>query len=403
MKKVLLLLLSVAAIAGAGAQVGSSFQTNLFLNGKGGVVLYNNDNGMALGFGGGATIGKWVAEPLALRFGIDAASVADRQQTADGSGSTLHLFASIDAMWDLRTVFGNGPQDWYVRAYPFVGIGGMFRARDNDESQLYNTFQVSFGVHAPFSLNRYSNWAGFLEYRLFLLPDQYDNNSDGVSMHYVTLGFTRRFNVDPYHRRTATESRAMRDDWFVGFGIGPNYSSFEALTNPNAGGLAMIGVAPEIMVGKNYSNFWTLRLELTGLSAHEAYDTLKQSAERYMFTYLHGDLMINLSHALYFKRGVKWNVLPYVGVGPVWRYDDKKMNMAGNAGIMFRRYINEAGDFFVDAKYVMVPPSVGGGRGPSGSIYGVGIPSITAGYIYNFGVTSTRYRLPASHSSECVY
>lgn len=401
-KKCLVLLVFSFYFLPLSAQVGSSFQTNLFFGGKAGAVLYSNDNGTAFGFGGGACIGKWIAEPLALRVSLDVASVASRDNTPDGD-MMLHMFGSIDALWDLWADFGSGPQDWFVRFYPMVGIGGLFRGEPGADGTPYNVFQVSLGFHAPFSFSRYSKWAGFLEYRFFCLPQGYDNNASHASMHNVSLGFTRRFNSDPYHRRTANESRGVRDDWFVGAGIGPNFSAFDLFTNPHSGGLAMIGVAPEIMIGRNYSNFWTLRLELTGLSAHEAFDTLMETADNYMFTFVHADVMINLTHALYFKRGVKWNFLPYLGVGPVWRYDVMKLNMAGNFGVMARRYLNEAGDFFIDAKYVMVPPSIGGGRGPSGNIYRVGIPSITAGYIYNFGVTSSRYRQPASHSNECVY
>ena len=383
------------------AQVGSSFTTNMFLSGKAGAVLYSNANGAAFGFGGGVSMGKWVAEPLALRFGADVVMVANRRQTLEG-GSTMHLFPSLDAMWDPMAVIERGPQDWNVRLYPFVGIGGLFRGGDKEMREKdYNVFQVSLGLHAPFSFSRYSKVAGFLEYRFYCHPDNFDGNHCHNGMHTFALGLTRRFNSDPYHRRTAQESHTSRDDWFFGGGIGPNFSSFDLFANIGDG-MAMVGVAPEIMVGRNYSNFWTLRLELTGLSAHEQFDTLTSTAERYMFTFLHADLMVNISHALSFKRGVRWNVLPFIGVGPVWRYDKMNMNMAGNLGVMFRRYINEAGDFFIDAKYAMVPPSIGGGTGPSGNIYMVGIPSITVGYIYNFGVTSTRYRLPASHSTDCV-
>lgn len=384
------------------AQVGSSFQTNLFVSGKAGGVLYNNDNGMAVGFGGGLSIGKWIAEPLALRANVDMGMIPSREQTATG-GSTMHLQPSLDAIFDLWAVFGDGPQNWYIRVYPMVGIGGLFRSFDLNEDNPYNVFEVSMGLHIPFSYPRYTKWAGFLEYKYIMLPERYDRNPGNVGLNSISLGLTRRFNMDPNHRRTAQESHDVGDDWFAGCGIGVNYSSFDLFSNPNLGGMAMIGVAPEIMFGRNYSNFWTLRIGLTGLSAHEQFDTLSSTAKEYMFTFVHADLMVNISHAINFKRGVKWNVLPYIGVGPVWRYDDMVMNMAGNLGIMFRRYLNEAGDFYIDAKYVMVPPAIGGGRGPSGSIYGVGLPSITAGYIYNFGVTSARYRQPASHTLDCVY
>lgn len=382
------------------AQVGSSFKTNLFISGKVGGGLYSSASGSNMALGGGFGVGKWIAEPLALRASADLVNAAGFGETDDAA---MRLFLSMDAIWDLWTDFGKGPQDGYVRFYPFIGIGAQFRSIPDDRKSQYNVFQVSFGLHVPFSFQRHSNLAGFLEFRRFCFPEDYDNGEGQVGMNLVTLGLTHRFNVDPYHRRTAQESHTVRDDWFAGAAIGVNYSAFDIITNPNRGGLSMVGVAPEIFVGRNYSNFWTLRVEFTGLSAHEMYDTTTATAEDYKFTYLHTDLMVNVSNAIYFKRGVKWNLLPYIGVGPVWRYDDKKICMAGDMGIMLRRYINEAGDFFVDAKYVMIPPHVGGGRGPSGSIYGVGIPSITVGYIHNFGHTSTRYRLPASFSIDCVY
>jgi hypothetical protein len=52
------------------------------------------------------------------------------------------------------------------------------------------------------------------------------------------------------------------------------------------------------------------------------------------------------------------------------------------------------GDFYIDLKYIMVPPRVAGEAGPSGSIFGVGYPMLTFGYIHNFGHSTTRYRMP---------
>ena len=167
----------------------------------------------------------------------------------------------------------------------------------------------------------------------------------------------------------------------------------------------MYGVAPEVMFGRNYSNFWTIRFQLGGLTAHEPYDTINDEAgESYTFSTLHADLMVNLTHALKFRRGKKLNVLPYLGAGAIWRYDDLKFDMAADAGIMFRYYVGIHSDFYVDLKYTMVTPRIGGGTGPESAVGGsalkpaqfwVGLPSLTVGYIYNFGHSTTRYRLPA--------
>ena len=107
--------------------------------------------------------------------------------------------------------------------------------------------------------------------------------------------------------------------------------------------------------------------------------------------------MINLTHLANFRRGQKWNFMPYLGAGPVWRYGDApKFHVAADAGLFIRRFIDNAGDFYIDLKYIMVPPRVAGNTGPSGSILGVGYPSITFGYIHNFGRSTTRFRQPVN-------
>ena len=156
----------------------------------------------------------------------------------------------------------------------------------------------------------------------------------------------------------------------------------------------MVGVAPEIMFGRNFSNFWTVRFEATGLTGHQVFDTVRQEAgDAFTFTMIHADLMMNLSHAFGFKRGVHWSIMPYLGAGTIWRYDNVRFDMAADFGIFFRRYISREGDLFVDLKYIMAAPgSIGGGNIPSGKFYGFGLPSLTVGYIHNFGHSTTRYR-----------
>ena len=158
------------------------------------------------------------------------------------------------------------------------------------------------------------------------------------------------------------------------------------------------------MFGRNCSNFWTIRFELTGLTAHGPYDTInEQAGDGYTFGMLHSDVMLNLTHAIKFTRGKKLNVLPYLGAGMVWRFDKPQFDMGADFGVMLRYYIGRRSDLYADLKYLMVPPRIGGGIGPEGPLPGifgynvvwVGLPSITLGYIYNFGTNTTRYRLPA--------
>ena len=112
---------------------------------------------------------------------------------------------------------------------------------------------------------------------------------------------------------------------------------------------------------------------------------------------LHTDFMINLSHLLNFKRGVRWNILPYLGAGPVWRYRSQPVfDLGADFGIMARRFMDNMGDFYIDLKYLMVPPRIAGGSGPTGSYLGVGFPMLTVGYIFNFEHSTTRYRMPVN-------
>ena len=403
MKKIIISLLMLVTFTGARAQVGTDFGVNMFMSWGGGVSMYHHvDQTVGPGFSTGAAIGKWILSPLALRGSFNFMTAP-----ALTEGRNFEPFASagVEFLWDVNSTFFR-IRNWRFNAYPMIGLGLFFRGGYNDGVRSHPTdhsVHTMFGLHMPFRLSE--TFDLFLEYKGYLLDYGFDGGGEsGVRMHSLTAGFNLRFFQSPFNRRTEFESRSTLEDWFIGFGIGPNYSLFDMFANPNHGGFKMVGVAPEIMFGRNFSNFWTIRFELTGLSAHEIYDTVTQEAgDAYTFSMFHADLMVNLTHVLNYKRGVKWNVLPYLGAGAIWRYGNINYKMSGDAGIMFRRYIDQMGDFFIDLKYMLVHPSISGGVGPSGVYYGVGIPSITFGYIHNFGASSTRYRLPVGSTGNCAY
>jgi hypothetical protein len=89
--------------------------------------------------------------------------------------------------------------------------------------------------------------------------------------------------------------------------------------------------------------------------------------------------------------------MPYLGAGPVWRYQTNPVFTVGaDAGLYIRRYVDNMSDIYFDLKYIMVPPRLAGGPGPSGSIFGVGFPIVTFGYVYNFDHSTSRYRMPVN-------
>jgi hypothetical protein len=365
----------------------------MFMNMGGGVSMYkNSDSPLLNGFSGGISVGKWILSPLAARITLDFQTLSKIEDMEENAA-----FAStgVEFLWDFTSTFMR-IRNWRVNVYPMIGLGVFFRTSHVIDGRVHGTDREVhglLGLHVPVRIS--GGWSAFAQYKCYFLPTHSVDVDYAAMMHSITGGFTYNFTETPFHRRTEHESRSTDEDWFAGFGLGTNYSSFDLFTNPNHGGLAMLGVTPEIMFGRNFSNFWTIRFEATGLTAHEKYDTvLGEAGKGYTFTMVHADLMTNLSHLFNFKRGAYWSIMPYLGAGAIWRYDDVKFDMAADFGLFLRRYISREGDLFVDLKYIMMAPRIGGSAGPSGSIYGVGLPSITVGYIHNFGHSSTRYRQP---------
>lgn len=384
----------VLGCAGVQAQIGTDFGVNMFMSMGGGISYYQNKSkNFSPGFSGGIAVGKWILSPLAGRVGVDFQTVPIEN---DETKNFTFASASAEFLWDFNSSFTR-IKHWRVNFYPMIGLGIYLRPEyeAGDIISEHGDHEVHglLGFNVPVRIS--GGWDAFLEYKCYFLPAYFEGGGNAVFMHSLTAGVTHNFTESPFHRRTEYESRSTDEDWFVGVGLGPNYSSFDLFTNKHHGGFAMVGVAPEIMFGRNFSNFWTIRFEATGLTGHELYDTIRQEAgDPFTFTMIHADVMMNLSHALDFKRGAHWSIMPYLGAGTIWRYDKVKFDMAADFGIFFRRYISREGDLFVDVKYIMAAPRIGGGHVPSGSIYGFGLPSITVGYIHNFGQSSTRYRIP---------
>lgn len=393
MKKIIISVMLVLGLAGAHAQVGTDFGVNMFMTMGGGISYYQNESrNVTPGFSGGIGVGKWILSPLAGRVSLDVQTVPMEDNV--GSNFTF-ASATMAFLWDFNATFTR-IKHCRVNFYPMIGLGVYLRSAykyDNVTAGTDHEVHGMLGFNVPVRIG--SGWDAFLEYKCYFLPAYYDGGGNLVLMHSLTAGITHNFTESPFHRRTEYESRSTDEDWFVGVGIGPNYSSFDLFTNKHHGGLAMVGVAPEIMFGRNFSNFWTIRFEATGLTGHELFDTVRQEAgDAFTFTMIHADVLMNLSHAFDFKRGAHWSIMPYMGAGTIWRYDRVKFDMAADFGIFFRRYISREGDLFVDLKYIVAAPRIGGGHIPSGSIYGFGLPSITVGYIHNFGRSTTRYRQP---------
>ena len=370
---------------------------SLYASVNGGAFAYSHSGTTVFGVPTfGVEVGSWLMKPLAFQIAYDGAIAPSAIEGS--SDNPLFSFMSAEFKWDVNATFFNVYNKTFqypIPFYPMIGLGMLIREPvtvNGKSTSIANKFQAMLGLQLPVRLT--NHLSASLEYKCFLQPEDFDGTKGLSSMHLFTMGLMWRQSDDPFYRKAAFESRGTDEDWFVGVGIGPNYSSFDLFTNKHHGGLAMVGVAPEIMFGRNFSNFWTVRFEATGLTGHQVFDTVRQEAgDAFTFTMIHADLMMNLSHAFGFKRGVHWSIMPYLGAGTIWRYDNVRFDMAADFGIFFRRYISREGDLFVDLKYIMAAPgSIGGGNIPSGKFYGFGLPSLTVGYIHNFGHSTTRYR-----------
>lgn len=394
MKKLLLTLLLVGSLLGVSAQKEGAYADNtFFLSMNVGGAYYHHEGSGTLGVpSAGVYLGRWLMRPLAFRIAGDMAMIPANSEAGTDGG--MFVMGSAQFMWDINSTFFhvyNRNYQYPIPFYPMIGLGVLYKTEGPDRD-----FQGMLGAHIPFRIGEL--WDAALEYKCFFLPAHFDGSMTRSSLlHTVGIGLSRRWSDDPYHRRTAFESRNTGEDWFTGFGVGALFNSFE-FEHVLTPGSKLWNITGDMMVGRNWSNIWTIRFELSGFFGRGRYVNNKPGLW-YTFNSLHTDFMINLSNLANFRRGRKWSFLPYLGAGPVWRYKHPVFSLGADGGLMVRRYVDNMGDFFVDFKYIMVTPYFAGGTGPSGSYLGVGYPMVTVGYICNWGHSTTRYRMPVN---SCV-
>ncbi|MBQ9417372.1 MAG: hypothetical protein IJU19_02195 [Bacteroidales bacterium] len=408
MKHTLLLLFVIGQFTLALSQTRNAYaDKTLYLSLRGGAYLYSHSTQTQFGLPAlGFDIGRWIMRPLSFQTSFDY--FASDNHT-DSTSKTNHYFmASAEFRWDVNaTLHQVHTGSLFMHpcpVYPMIGLGLLWRDFSETDQDLApgadNDFQAMLGLQLPMRLS--NHWTAFLETKCTFFPQHFDaSNGDNYFFSFL-LGTSYQWSDNPFHRSTTYESKELTHDWFVGFGGGTQISSFE-FEYAFDSKAKLWTFTPELIFGRNFSNVWTIRFELSGFSARERYNEDQEAVGiRYAFNYLHTDFMINLSRLTRFRPGSRLNFMPYMGAGPIWRYQSPAYTVAADAGLLTRYYIDPAGDLYLDLKYTMTPPRVAGDTGPSGSIYGVGYPSLTLGYLYNFSRTSTRYRMPLQSSKECI-
>lgn len=406
--KLALLLFAIGQCPIALSQTHNAYaDKTLYLSLRGGGYLYSHSTQCQFGTPLiGIDIGRWIMRPLAFQTSFDYFTAKSR---LDSTTTVSNYFmASAEFRWDvnatLRQVHTGSVFMHPCPIYPMIGLGLLWRDfTETDKGPALgedNDFQAMLGFQLPMRLS--DHWTSFLEAKCTFFPQHFDaSNGDNYFISFL-LGASYQWSDNPFHRSTTYESRELSHDWFVGFGGGPQISSFEFEYAFDAKS-KLWTIVPELIFGRNFSNVWTIRFELSGFFARERYNAETSTlGMRYNFNYLHTDFMINLSRLTKFQPGSRLNIMPYMGAGPIWRYRTPQYTVAADAGLLTRYYINPSGDLYLDLKYIMTPPRVAGNIGPSGSIFGVGYTSLTFGYIYNFNHTFTRYRIPLQASKECI-
>lgn len=405
MKKIALTLLLALCCLGAKTQP-VVMPGSLYASINAGGFAYKHISGMNMGAPSfGVEIGSWIMKPLAFQLAYEGAMAPSFYQSETG-GNALFSFLSAEFKWDFNATFFhvyNKTIQYPLPVYPMIGLGLLMRNQISVNGVTHSTdneFHAMLGLQFPVRLT--DRLSAKLDYKCFFMPQGFDGSVGDNYMHMLGLGLMWRATDDPYHRKTAFEARNTSEDWFVGYGVGALFNSFEfeAFLGDNAKS-KLWNVTGDMMVGRNYSDIWTIRFELSGFFARHRYNAEKQQAGNwYPFNMLHTDFMVNLAHLFSFKRGDRLSILPYLGAGPVWTYKHPRFDVGADFGLMARYYIDNAGDVFFDAKYMMVPPRVAGGYGPSGNILGVGYLTLTVGYIHNFGHSTVRYRMPVNHCTD---
>lgn len=380
---------------------------SLYASIHGGGFAYNHYGEVSFGAPSfGAEIGSWIMKPLAFQIAYDGVMAPSTFQANSGN-KALFSFVSAEFKWDFNATFFhvyNKTFQYPIPFYPMIGLGLLWRNGVTEESKTHptdNDFQAMLGLQMPVRLT--DRLSAKLEYKCFFLPQTFDNSYGDNYMHTLSLGLMWRQGDDPFHRKTAFAARNTGEDWFVGFGVGALFNSFEfeEIFGDNAK-TKLWNITGDMMVGRNWSDVWTIRFELSGYFARGRYGSVDkgQPGLWYMFNMLHTDFMVNMAHLFRFKRGDRLSVLPYLGAGPVWTYRKPVFSVGADFGAMLRYYVDNMGDVFFDAKYMMVPPRVAGGTGPHGSIFGTGYLTFTVGYICNFGHSTVRYRMPVNHCTD---
>lgn len=388
-KAVFTLMLLVVTLTSVRAQgFDPRFFNNQFISLGGGITMYNNDAGITSGSNFEFSIGNWILKDMALRFDFGMMSA----ENAKGYTSQF-INGHADFVWDaIGTLTGVYNPKRVFSIYPEVGFGFIIRpgfTHDTIKERYDPDFMAMVGALLEFRIPRMRQMPLFIDVKMFILPQDYDFNSKQAMLYDITFGIKREINYDPTHKRLPGESRGWNYDWFCGVAAGPNFSVVPTEGEDVTVG-SRFGWNADVTFGRNFSSLWSVRFGISAMSGttervyKEGFDP-----EEYDYTFYgaRADLLFNVSNINGFRRGRRFNLLPYAGCGIIERFDQKRIAMGADAGLIARLYISSSLDLYADARYMIVPPRFSWGQHTLDNGYGL----LNFGFTYNFEPSSCRY------------
>lgn len=300
--------------------------------------------------------------------------------TADNHIRTLHL-AHFDFLWSIsNTFFGPNPN----RRHNLYGFYGLSLARSvSNQHGGDNDFSLLFGLRYEVQLKY--GFFGFLEEENLLLPPDFDRHSHLTCLPLVSAGLAYRFVDNPY-RYHRSDSQQPGHDWFFSTSVGLNSLQYRGIGDIR-NRMGLVTPAVEFSFGKNFSSFWTGRLQWSGLQIRSKYNA---SA----FFNIHADLMLNLSNVVQqANKAPRFSIYGYGGAGSMQRQDsDNSQQFAIVVGLLSRYTMGYHSDFYIDFKYALTPPRFAH-VSYNQSAYTVGVFTLTTGYAFNIGQSDCRNTL----------
>lgn len=363
---------------------------NTFYSVSVGGNTYQNENVSlmeATGFHVSFAVGYHLSNTVSLR--AQAQVVKFDASAAKGLGAR-QAYGHADLMWNLINCFKGYNANRRFALQPYLGFGVAHAQGDND-------FCITAGVQLSERVGRSVDL--YLEAASLFLPAGFNNNGTFSLLPTATAGIALHLNENNQYNGDRSDTPKPQSDWYVGLGmLGINsfqYSGIGSFSDR----LHELQPAMGLSIGKEFTPCWGGRVLLSGSQCkytdwfvEEPNPVLQRLDGQFRCFSMHADLMFNMVQAFRQQRHMPRCMLdPYMGAGVLFRSDyPQELHFSMNAGLNLRLMVSRTSDIFLDVRYAITEPTFAHINYTDQHRFGVGIATVTAGYMFNFG--QFRYR-----------